>query len=180
MLLSKEGTIKICDFGSSKVIDPNGKNTPYIVSRYYRAPELMLCITKYTTAIDIWAVGCIMAELVLLTPFFKGKTEGDQLFAIFRMLGSMNESEIKHYSSIVPFDPNLFNSFATFKRINLKEHFKCVSPSSRNNFLDLLLKLLAYLPEKRITAEEALHHPYFADLEQEPERLEKVKKSKAK
>lgn len=90
MLLSKEGVIKICDFGSSKVIDPNGKNTPYIVSRYYRAPELMLCLTKYTTAIDVWAAGCIMAELALLTPIFKGKTEGDQLFAIFRVLGSMS------------------------------------------------------------------------------------------
>jgi serine/threonine protein kinase len=89
-LLSKEGVIKICDFGSSKVIDPNGKNTPYIVSRYYRAPELMLCLTKYTTAIDVWAAGCIMAELALLTPIFKGKTEGDQLFAIFRVLGSMS------------------------------------------------------------------------------------------
>lgn len=54
----------------------------------------MLCLTKYTTAIDIWAVGCIMAELFLLTPFFKGKTEGDQLFAIFRILGSMSNEEI--------------------------------------------------------------------------------------
>ncbi len=50
----------------------------------------MLCLTKYTTAIDIWAAGCIMAELFLLTPIFKGKTEGDQLFAIFRILGSMS------------------------------------------------------------------------------------------
>lgn len=74
VLLSKDGVIKICDFGSSKIIDPNGKNTPYIVSRYYRAPELILCLTKYSTAIDIWAAGCIMAELFLLTPIFKGKT----------------------------------------------------------------------------------------------------------
>jgi glycogen synthase kinase 3 beta len=71
VLLSKDGVIKICDFGSSKIIDPNGKNTPYIVSRYYRAPELILCLTKYSTAIDIWAAGCIMAELFLLTPIFK-------------------------------------------------------------------------------------------------------------
>ena len=61
VLLSKAGVIKICDFGSSKVIDEKGKNTPYIVSRYYRAPELLLCITNYTVSIDIWAAGCILA-----------------------------------------------------------------------------------------------------------------------
>ena len=120
VLLSKGGVIKICDFGSSKVIDTKGKNTPYIVSRYYRAPELMLCLTKYTTAIDIWAAGCIMAELFLLTPMFKGKTEGDQLFAIFKILGSMNQQEIKEYKARVPFDNSLIDSFGTFKRANLK------------------------------------------------------------
>ena len=70
ILLDKENNIKICDFGSSKVIDKKGKNTPYIVSRYYRAPELIMCVTKYTTAIDIWALGCILAELTLKTPMF--------------------------------------------------------------------------------------------------------------
>ncbi len=74
VLLSKKGVIKICDFGSSKIIDKNGKNTPYIVSRYYRAPELIMCITKYGVEIDIWAAGCILAELLILTPIFKGKT----------------------------------------------------------------------------------------------------------
>lgn len=80
--------IKLCDFGSSKTIDPNGKNTPYIVSRYYRAPELILCITKYTCSIDIWgklfiflknikiihynniATGCILGELITRNPLF--------------------------------------------------------------------------------------------------------------
>jgi serine/threonine protein kinase len=74
VLLSEQGTIKICDFGSSKQIDPQGKNTPYIVSRYYRAPELILCVTRYTTAIDVWATGCILAEMFTLQPIFKGKT----------------------------------------------------------------------------------------------------------
>ena len=61
VLLSKDGIIKICDFGSSKVINELGKNTPYIVSRYYRAPELILCVTDYDVSIDIWAAGCIFA-----------------------------------------------------------------------------------------------------------------------
>lgn len=55
ILINKEGVVKICDFGSSKILDlVNAKNTPYIVSRYYRAPELILCMTRYTTSIDIW------------------------------------------------------------------------------------------------------------------------------
>jgi glycogen synthase kinase 3 beta len=160
VLLSKEGVIKICDFGSSKVLDPKGKNTPYIVSRYYRAPELILCLTKYTTAIDIWATGCILAELFLLTPLFRGKTEGDQLFAIFRILGSMTEEETKLYKTRVPFDASLFDSFGSFSPVNLKECFSCVKDCA--NFLDLLLKMLAYIPEKRITAKQALSHPFLS------------------
>ena len=54
VLINDEEVVKICDFGSSKVIDSTGKNTPYIVSRYYRAPELLLCVAKYDTTIDIW------------------------------------------------------------------------------------------------------------------------------
>lgn len=83
ILVSSCGKIKICDFGSSKIVNEKGLNTPYIVSRYYRAPELILCITKYSVEIDIWAAGCILAELFLLKPLFKGSTEGDQLFKIF-------------------------------------------------------------------------------------------------
>jgi glycogen synthase kinase 3 beta len=90
-----------------------------------------------------------MAELFLLTPIFKGKTEGDQLFAIFRILGSLNSEEVKEYKQRVPFDPSLFDSFGVFKRINMKDFFKCVT--DRTNFLDLLFKMLAYLPENRIT-----------------------------
>lgn len=175
VLLSKEGAIKICDFGSSKVIDVNGKNTPYIVSRYYRAPELMLCLTKYSTAIDVWAAGCIMAELATLTPFFKGKTEGDQLFAIFRILGSMSSDEVSEYKKRVPFDPVLFDSFGSFKRVNLKDMFKTISAGSKSQFLDLLLKMLAFLPEKRITAKEALEHPFFNDATTKREDVAKEK-----
>ena len=79
ILMNDKGVVKICDFGSAKVLSENGLNTPYIVSRYYRAPELILACSDYTHAIDVWAIGCILAEFLTLRPIFPGKTEGSQL-----------------------------------------------------------------------------------------------------
>lgn len=134
-------------------------NTPYIVSRYYRAPELIMCISKYSVEIDIWAAGCILAELFLLTPFLKGKTEGDQLFKVFETLGSFSPQEAKEYKGIVPFDSVLLKSFEGYERKNLEEVFSMVE--DKKNFLDLLLKMLCWSPTKRITAEQAMNHPFF-------------------
>jgi serine/threonine protein kinase len=64
ILRNEEGVVKICDFGSAKVMSPKGLNTPYIVSRYYRAPELILGCSDYTNKIDVWAIGCIFAEFL--------------------------------------------------------------------------------------------------------------------
>lgn len=73
----KDDQIRICDVGSSKVLDKKSRlNTPYVVSRYYRAPELILATDKYTFSIDIWAVGCILFELLVKTPMFPGESEG--------------------------------------------------------------------------------------------------------
>ena len=87
ILMNSEGVVKICDFGSAKVISPNGLNTPYIVSRYYRALELILACSDYTNAIDVWAIGCILAEFLTRRPIFPGKTEGSQLIEQIAILG---------------------------------------------------------------------------------------------
>lgn len=75
ILMTDDGVVKICDFGSAKILDSK-LNTPYIVSRYYRAPELILACSDYTDKIDIWAIGCIFMEFMTLRPIFPGKTEG--------------------------------------------------------------------------------------------------------
>ena len=83
ILLDNEHNVKLCDFGSSKKMDGKDKrNIPHIVSRYYRAPELMLCHTDYSVPVDIWAVGCIFVEMFTLEPLFQGRTEGLQFFEI--------------------------------------------------------------------------------------------------
>lgn len=78
ILMNRDKVVKICDFGSAKLMGES-KNTPYIVSRYYRAPELILSCSDYSSPIDIWAIGCIFAEFLTLKPLFAGKTEGSQL-----------------------------------------------------------------------------------------------------
>jgi len=92
--MNAEGVVKICDFGSAKVLSPNGLNTPYIVSRYYRAPELILACSDYTNKIDVWAIGCILAEFLTRRPIFPGKTEGSQLIEQIAILGLPTAEEL--------------------------------------------------------------------------------------
>lgn len=103
-ILIKNGVVKICDFGSSKFIDEKPgsyKNTPYVVSRYYRAPELILATSKYNEAIDIWAVGCILFELITRTPLFPGDTEGLQILEQCCVIGSPTEDDMMKLEEIV-------------------------------------------------------------------------------
>lgn len=81
-----------------------------------RAPELMLCCTNYTTQIDIWAAGCILVELITLDPIFKGIEEGDQLFAILKILGGLDIEDIDYYKRVVPFKPSIIDQIPKFNR----------------------------------------------------------------
>ncbi|CAA3009987.1 shaggy-related kinase alpha-like [Olea europaea subsp. europaea] len=87
--------VKLCDFGSAKVLVKGEPNISYICSRYYRAPELIFGATEYTTAIDIWSAGCVLAELLLGQPLFPGESGVDQLVEIIKVLGTPTREEIK-------------------------------------------------------------------------------------
>lgn len=89
------GVLKLCDFGSAKVLVPGEPNVSYICSRYYRAPELIFGATNYTSSIDIWSAGCVMAELMLGQPLFPGETGVDQLVEIIKILGTPTREQIK-------------------------------------------------------------------------------------
>ncbi len=98
-ILLKEGEVKICDVGSSKIIDMSSKklNTPYIVSRYYRAPELILACNNYDFSIDIWATGCIIFELLTKIILFQAEAEAQQIVEYQQVLGPLQKSELDFY-----------------------------------------------------------------------------------
>ena len=98
ILKTENGVIKICHLGSAKMLDEK-LNTPYIVSRYYRAPELILACSDYTEKIDIWAIGCIFAEFMTLRPLFPGKTEGSQFIEQVAILGLPSREEMGKIST---------------------------------------------------------------------------------
>ncbi|CAH2057143.1 unnamed protein product, partial [Thlaspi arvense] len=159
LLLNNSGKLKICDFGLSRQYgSPARPFTPLVVTLWYRAPELLVGTKQYSTAVDMWSIGCIMAELLAKQPLFNGKTEFEQLDKIFRILGSPNETIWPGFSEL----PGAKVKFAKQLRNTLREKFPAVSfkgsPVLSDQGFDLLSQLLTYDPEKRITAEAALRH----------------------
>ncbi|KAG2197659.1 hypothetical protein INT47_002366 [Mucor saturninus] len=156
------GVCKMCDFGSAKILVPGEPNVSYICSRYYRAPELIFGATNYTLSIDVWSTGCVMAELILNEPFFPGDSGIDQLVEIIKILGTPSKAEIAAMNT----------SYVEHKFPQIKPHplptiFKNASPEA----VDLLSRMLKYDPKERITAIEALSHPFFNDMRDPDTRL---------
>ncbi|KAJ8511109.1 hypothetical protein OPV22_001543 [Ensete ventricosum] len=155
--------LKICDFGSAKVLVKGEPNISYICSRYYRAPELIFGAIEYTTAIDIWSAGCVLAELLLGQPLFPGESGVDQLVEIIKVLGTPTREEIKCMN------PN----YTEFKFPQIKGHpwHKIFHKRMPPEAVDLVSRLLQYSPNLRCTALEALIHPFFDDLRDPTTRL---------
>lgn len=104
-----------------------------------------------------------MAELITLQPIFQGKSEGDQLFAILKTLGSPSESDFKEWEKMMSnFDHEYFKEFKNYKSVDLRKMFSGIK--DLDNLLDLLKKMFDYIPNRRISADEALRHPFFADI----------------
>lgn len=167
VLMGKNGVLKLCDFGSSKFIDHKGKNTPYIVSRFYRAPELFLCMTTYSGNIDVWAAGCILCELFTLQPMFKAATEGEQFFEIQKILGSFTQSQTDFFIEEVRFNPNILHKFPKYDRDEVLLEKRFGHLHCKKELMDLLNKVFDYNPKKRYTAKEVLSHPFFSGVERE-------------
>ncbi|KAF8399906.1 hypothetical protein HHK36_015776 [Tetracentron sinense] len=170
LLLNNRGELKICDFGLSRQYgSPLKPYTHLVVTLWYRAPELLLGAKQYSTAIDMWSLGCIMAELLAKEPLFCGKTEFDQLDKIFRTLGTPSEKIWPGFSKLPGVKVNFVkHQFVWFWYNLLRKKFPATSftgsPVLSDSGFDLLNKLLTYDPEKRITAEDALNHEWFREV----------------
>ncbi|KAI5480787.1 glycogen synthase kinase [Pseudohyphozyma bogoriensis] len=150
------GVLKLCDFGSAKILIEGEPNVSYICSRYYRAPELIFGATNYTTNIDVWSSGCVMAELMLGQPLFPGESGIDQLVEIIKVLGTPTREQIK------TMNPNYMEH--KFPQIRPHPFVKVFRPRTPPDAIDLISKLLEYTPSARLTAIEAMTHPFFDDL----------------
>ncbi|XP_042205621.1 glycogen synthase kinase-3 beta-like isoform X4 [Homarus americanus] len=184
LLLDPEtGVLKLCDFGSAKHLVRGEPNVSYICSRYYRAPELIFGATDYTTNIDVWSAGCVLAELLLGQPIFPGDSGVDQLVEIIKVLGTPTREQIREMN------PN----YTEFKFPQIKSHpwqkaLMARMADSPNNdkkhqklrvfrqrtpedAINLVARLLEYTPSARITPLQACAHKFFDELRDPSTRL---------
>uniref|UniRef100_A0A7N8XFW8 cyclin-dependent kinase n=1 Tax=Mastacembelus armatus TaxID=205130 RepID=A0A7N8XFW8_9TELE len=158
LLLSHKGILKIGDFGLAREYgSPLKPYTPVVVTLWYRSPELLLGAKEYSTAVDMWSVGCIFGELLTQKPLFPGKSEIDQINKIFKDLGSPSEKIWPGYSEL-PAVKKM--TFTEYPYNNLRKRFGALL--SDQGF-DLMNKFLTYCPSKRILSDDALKHEYFRE-----------------
>ena len=160
-----DNTLKLCDFGCAKHLVKTESNIAYICSRFYRPPELVIGATIYTTQVDVWSMGCVIAELVINMPIFAGKTATDQLLQIMKVLGTPTPEEIKAMNE-------KFKSKLPHKEAKpWKEYF--AGKTDDEQFIDLVAHLLVYDPTKRFSPYQALNHPFFDDLKKKDAKIPK-------
>ncbi|XP_065837996.1 cyclin-dependent kinase 1-like [Oscarella lobularis] len=157
LLIDKNGVIKLADFGLARAFGiPVRVYTHEVVTLWYRAPEILLGSQRYSTPMDIWSIGCIMAEMITKKPLFHGDSEIDQLFRIFRTMGTPTEEMWPGVTQLPDYKP-------TFPKWTSQPLTKVV-PGLDPLGIDLLQKMLVYNPAKRISAKAAIEHSYFDDL----------------
>ncbi|NP_001311985.1 mitogen-activated protein kinase homolog MMK2-like [Nicotiana tabacum] len=158
LLLNANCDLKIGDFGLARTTSETDFMTEYVVTRWYRAPELLLNCSVYTAAIDVWSVGCILGEIMTREPLFPGKDYGHQLRLITELLGSPDDASLRflrsdnarRYVQLLPQYP--------------KQQFSARFPNMSPLAIDLLEKMLVFDPTGRITVDEALCHPFLSSL----------------
>ncbi|XP_014275584.1 cyclin-dependent kinase-like 1 [Halyomorpha halys] len=180
ILLTANGVVKLCDFGFARLMSPGENYTDYVATRWYRAPELLVGDTLYGPPVDIWAIGCVLAELVKGEALWPGKSDVDQLYLIRKTLGDL----IPRHMHI--FRTNDFFTGITLPQPDVIEPLESKLPKQAQNeanLIDFLKKCLDKEPSKRWNAEELLRHRYFDHYhfkipEPEMEEFEKLKKQR--
>eukprot|EP01130_Rhizamoeba_saxonica_P013241 TRINITY_DN5626_c0_g1_i1.p1 TRINITY_DN5626_c0_g1~~TRINITY_DN5626_c0_g1_i1.p1 ORF type:complete len:343 (-),score=53.56 TRINITY_DN5626_c0_g1_i1:65-1093(-) len=149
--------LKICDFGSAKIILEGKDNVAYICSRFYRAPELLFEATRYTTAIDIWSAGCVLGELILGELLFAGENEIQQMHKVIRVLGSPTNEQLE------AMNPDYEQSWS-IPEITSYPWEKVFPSDTPPMVIELISLMLVYKPLERIPPLAACAHPVFDEL----------------
>lgn len=162
ILLNSECLAKVCDLGLARSIAMKEEGTApvlteYVATRWYRAPEILLGSQKYTKGVDMWSLGCILGELLLGKPIFPGTSTLNQLDRILELTGRPSPEDIEAIQSSLA--GTMLEALPQTKTKPLHEFF----PTASDEALDLLKKLLCFNPNKRLTAEQALEHPYVSE-----------------
>ncbi|EIW77733.1 Pkinase-domain-containing protein [Coniophora puteana RWD-64-598 SS2] len=159
LLIDRRDNLKLADFGLARAFGiPMRTYTHEVVTLWYRAPEVLLGSRHYSTAIDMWSVGCIFAEMIMRgNPLFPGDSEIDQIFKIFRILGTPSEKVWPGVSQL----PDYKETFPQWSTQDLRN----ILPQLDEDGIDLLIQTLMYDTAKRISAKRALIHPWFANYE---------------
>jgi len=163
LAVNEDCDLKILDFGLARPTD--AEMTGYVATRWYRAPEIMLNWMHYSQTVDIWSVGCIMAELLTGRPLFPGDDQIDQITKVLTICGTPTNETL---SKITSEEAILY--IRSLPRMEKKD-FQTVFPGSNPQAIDLLEKMLEVDADKRITAAQTLSHPYleeYADPTDEP------------
>lgn len=152
--------LKICDFGSAKVLESNQPSVSYICSRYYRAPELIVGCCLYTTKIDIWGLGCVMGEMYMGKPVFQGQEPMLQLREITKLIGPPTEEFIM--TSNPQYNGPMFSHklYSSSTEARFEKVFNNANPAA----IDLLMKVLVYSPTERSTPIQIMAHKYFDEI----------------
>ncbi|KAF8375001.1 cdk-1 [Pristionchus pacificus] len=159
LLVDGKGTIKLADFGLARAIGiPVRVYTHEVVTLWYRAPEVLLGGQRYCMGVDQWSIGCIFAEMATKKPLFQGDSEIDELFRIFRIMGTPTEAE---WPGVTAF-PEYKDSFPGWRTNNLRS--KMIDRLGDAG-CDLLQAMLEYDPINRISSRAALTHPYFKNMD---------------
>lgn len=162
IILNSECVIKLCDFGLSRSIVQLGGSseedrfalTDYVATRWYRAPEVLLGSTEYAASLDVWAVGCVVGELLAKKPIFPGSSTVDQLDRILKVSGRPSHEDVKAIKS--QFAQTMIDSLRTQEMQGVAGILPNASPEA----CDLLTKCLHFNPLKRLTADVGVKHPY--------------------
>lgn len=151
---AKEGLLKIADFGLCRCFTvPINTLTHEILTLWYRSPEILLGQKAYGLGVDTWSIGCIFAEMLTAKVLFKGNSEIEQLFLIFKFWGTPTEEEWPGISQL----PYYRKTFPHFKAPKEEKELDNIDPLAK----DLILKFITLDPKARISCIDALKHPYF-------------------